>query len=456
MTQQSWTVGTLSYNRKGLLKLFAWLLWGDFMIMLMMSVLPQLLPLSLKSLGATNATIGLLVGTIPVALNFVMNPFISTASDRHRGKMGRRIPFLLWPTPLITLFLILVGFSPHIGTYLHRTALGGWCEATTVIFILITVFSIAYQFFNLFVGSVYYYLLVDVVPSAMMGRFLSLMRLVSQLAGFFFGSYVFVYAENYMSTIFLCIGLLYLVAFGAMCLGVKEGNYPPPEKTVEKFNIFTWIAGYFRQCFSNPACVAVFFLTGLFNTWWCVQNLYNFIGLKTLNLSYQTVGNINGKAALVAIPAVLIGGWLVDKIGAFKFTVISAVLMIATAFAAFFMVNSELTLMVFTYLLWSVASFFMMAQIPMYITIFPKEQYGQFCSANAMVACLCMMINNYGIGKLVDIMQDNYIYLFLYLGICWALMAIPLLLIAKFKYHLQKTDIVPVITKIVPGNTIVT
>ena len=83
----------------------------------------------------------------------------------------------------------------------------------------------------------------------------------------------------------------------------------------------------------------------------------------------------------------------------------------------------------------------MMAQIPMAIAIFPKDQFGQFCSASAMLACFCMMINNYGIGKLIDIMKDNYTYIFLYLGISWGLMFIPLIIIARLQRPQKETKI---------------
>ena len=51
-------VGTLSYTKAGLLVVGAWLLWGDFCLMLMETVVPSIIPLKLKSLGASDAMIG--------------------------------------------------------------------------------------------------------------------------------------------------------------------------------------------------------------------------------------------------------------------------------------------------------------------------------------------------------------------------------------------------------------
>ena len=54
-----WRVGTLVYDRSALLNVFFWMLWGDFCLNLMDSgVTPTLVPLQLKKVGATDATIG--------------------------------------------------------------------------------------------------------------------------------------------------------------------------------------------------------------------------------------------------------------------------------------------------------------------------------------------------------------------------------------------------------------
>jgi hypothetical protein len=47
-----WTVGTLKYTTFGLMMVFIWLLWGDFVWSLLDGHLPDILPLKLKELGA--------------------------------------------------------------------------------------------------------------------------------------------------------------------------------------------------------------------------------------------------------------------------------------------------------------------------------------------------------------------------------------------------------------------
>ena len=85
-------VGTLTYTRLQLIAVCAWMLYGIFCFCLMEALVPSLLPLSLKRFDASNTMIGILVGSIPGILNFIVNPIVSTRSDRTRTRIGRRMP----------------------------------------------------------------------------------------------------------------------------------------------------------------------------------------------------------------------------------------------------------------------------------------------------------------------------------------------------------------------------
>jgi Na+/melibiose symporter-like transporter len=115
----SYTVGTLTYTKMGLVTLFGWLLWGDFCFQVMESLNPAIVPLKLRQLDAPNWAIALIMVTLPGFLNMTICPWVSFKSDRHRGPMGRRIPFILYTLPFLTACLLLLGFSEHIGRSLH-------------------------------------------------------------------------------------------------------------------------------------------------------------------------------------------------------------------------------------------------------------------------------------------------------------------------------------------------
>ncbi len=89
---KTWKVGTLTYTKVGLIGLFAWLLWGDFCFTIMEQVIPSIMPIKFKELGASNTLMALVMTSVPSMLSTVFNPIISFRSDRTRTKWGRSIP----------------------------------------------------------------------------------------------------------------------------------------------------------------------------------------------------------------------------------------------------------------------------------------------------------------------------------------------------------------------------
>ena len=152
--------GPLVYTKRGLGVLFAWLLWGDFCFTLMESVGPTILPLKLKALGASDMLMSVIMTVLPSVLGMTVGPWVSVRSDRYRSRWGRRIPFILWTMPFLTLSLIMLGWSETLAPHLQRfiSPLAAVAPATVVIG-MIAVFMVAFTFFNLFVASIYYYLL---------------------------------------------------------------------------------------------------------------------------------------------------------------------------------------------------------------------------------------------------------------------------------------------------------
>ncbi|MEI8246443.1 MAG: hypothetical protein WCI51_11460 [Lentisphaerota bacterium] len=176
--------GTLTYTKMGLFVLFAWLLWGDFCFTMMEAVVPSILPLKLKDLGCSNWLMGLILTTAPGILNMTVCPYVSFKSDRYRSRWGRRIPFIIWTMPFLCGSLALMGLGDDLCVMLQRHSefLRSFAPATITV-ALIAVFLIMFQFFNMFVGSVFWYLFNDVVPAQFLARFMGLFRIVGTGAG---------------------------------------------------------------------------------------------------------------------------------------------------------------------------------------------------------------------------------------------------------------------------------
>jgi len=87
-----------------------WMLWADLSLQLMEN-LPNIIPLQLKWLGASDRLIGFVKDSLQAILTLCYVPVIGMQSDRHRGPLGRRRPFLLWCSIPVCLFLVCLGFA---------------------------------------------------------------------------------------------------------------------------------------------------------------------------------------------------------------------------------------------------------------------------------------------------------------------------------------------------------
>ena len=85
---------------------------GAFGYFLMSSLVGAFLPVELEKMGASNTFIGIFITSIPYVLNMIITPVVSFQSDRLRTRLGRRMPYILCSAPFVTLFLILIGWTP--------------------------------------------------------------------------------------------------------------------------------------------------------------------------------------------------------------------------------------------------------------------------------------------------------------------------------------------------------
>jgi MFS family permease len=443
MSEVLYRVGTLEYTKRGLIVLFFWLLWGDFCFCLMESVFPSVVPLTMYGLHASAKLIGVVMVTIPATLNFIVCPWISFKSDRHRSKWGRRIPFILFTAPWLVMALILMGFSSDIGSILHRTLFSATAlSKTTITLGLIAVLVVIFQYFNMFVASVFYYLFNDVVPDEFLGRFMALFRVVGSIAGAFFSFFIMRYAEIYTKWIFLGAGLLYLVVFSFMCLKVKEGEYPPPPENVDKkVGIIASAKTFFVECFSHPF-YWVFFLAA--TCWELTSNCLNpFVILfqtKSLGIplilksagdisfhafrlaswtgkihmlghvfGWGTIGCMGGIGALVGAMILYPMGMLSDRKHPVRTVLLAlgGICLLTPIRFIYLFHNFTPTQAYYIEFAWSMLTLplsclYAASIIPLFMRMLPAERYGQFCSAQAMFRSLCVILSGFLVGWIID------------------------------------------------------
>ncbi len=405
-----YTVGTLSYNRKSLFQLFAWLLWGDFCFMLMETIVPAILPLKLKHLDSPNWVMALIVSTLPGVLNMTVCPWISFKSDRHRGPYGRRIPFILWTLPPLSVFLVLLGFSDHIGAIVYRLfpAHSSITPATTTI-VCIGAFMVGFQFFNMFVGSVFWYLFNDVVPHAFIGRFLGLFRIVIGIKTAVFNFFIFKYAESHMTEIFAGTAALYAIGFGLMCIKVKEGQYPPPPKNVDGGSGFiSQFKTYATECYGHAYYWKMFLYTtcGAVST---TISVFNVFFNRSIGLDLEEIGYVAGIVSVSNILLTYPAGILADRyhplrvmIWVQRVRLLLLPLGLIWLFADFTPRTAFNVMLGLSMLNLPVQTIIGALAMPLDMAIFPKDRFGQFCSAQSMVRSAGMILGGLLAGVTMD------------------------------------------------------
>ncbi len=147
--------GTLAYTKAGLVSLFSWMIWGNLCFGLFESLGgPDILTLYLQeNFHVTNFQIRLM-SLIPTLLVITMTPIISFKSDRTRSRWGRRIPYMLFTAPFLSLFAVGIGYSDVIFAYL-KMHMGSGAFMASLLFM--TFLMVGFTFFNEFVGTVYWY-----------------------------------------------------------------------------------------------------------------------------------------------------------------------------------------------------------------------------------------------------------------------------------------------------------
>ncbi|WP_294505451.1 MFS transporter [uncultured Victivallis sp.] len=412
MKKQTYKCGTLTYTRCGVVTLFCWLLWGDFCLVLLENTRPVIVPLLLRAHDASNFTIGLLCGSIPPLLNFIVNPIISTASDRTRTRRwGRRIPYLLWGVPFVSMFLILLGFSDQIGRGLAGLVTENEAAVASFVIGVLACFSIGFLFFDLFAGCVYYYLFSDVVPQELLGRFMGFFRMAGSCGGLLFNLLVMPGIQTHMALVCIVIALIYVIGFGGMCLKVKEGEYPPPSPGGMTF--VDRIRLYFKECFSMPYWLIVFLGLGLNNVSTVCRALFNILyGTEYLGLSTGEYGRIMACGSILSIGLAIPVGYLIDRFHPLRMYIAAAWMVIAVNIYGFFFCHDYPSFFITTMLITVVYVIQNNSGLPLSICLFPKSQFGQFSSANAMIKSVLLVASNAFGGWFID--QLGYQYLFVW------------------------------------------
>lgn len=434
---KTWHCGTLTYTKMGLISLFAFMIWGDFCNVMVGQVVPSIMPLKFKELGASNAMIGLFMTSIPSVLSLLVNPFVSFKSDRHRSKRGRRIPFILYTLLPLCVALVALAFGDEI-TRLALPVVQQYASHSpaTVAVVVFGLLLVVFLFFQQFVHAVFCGLFNDVVPTALMGRFMGTMQIVGGAAGFCYNYFVFKYAETNMREIFIGAAVLYFLGVGMMCLFVKETEHPPlTESEKQASSGLLGVLSYFKESFSHKFYWTKFAYISSTNMNSAGIGVFGVFFYKEMGLTLDDVGKAAAILSVGGMATAYFASIYIDRWHPLRIIAYTAILAVVFSITGFVWVFLTLAPNAFFWLHLLGAGLIMnfsnsvagVANLPFDMRLHPHSRFTQFCSAQALLRCLCTAVAGVAGGLYFDVIKDffhgsNYAYRFGFIwGTFWVL-----------------------------------
>lgn len=400
-----------------LFSLFFWLLAGDFLFSMMEMVEPRVLPLILQKHGASNKEVAVVVSSLASAVNCVVNPIVSYSSDRTRTRWGRRIPYLALATPFVAIFLALIPFASELTDFLMKIPwLASLIQRFPVapVILLFAVLVMAYQIFNMTVGSIYYYLLRDVVPLPHLGKMTSLFRVFAYAASFVFNYWLFGTAERHAKALFGGIAVCYCVGYMLMCWKVREHEYGPVVDTVkEGGQLKRVVANYAHESFGPPLYRWVY-ATRVFAMSSASAGIFSvFFARDQMGLDLDTIGKFAAWPTLLCLPLAYPFGMLLDRLGSIRTLAITIGLTIMANLLAFALIHDKWSFLLFSIVVTAASLVFNIAQSVFLQTMFHPDRVGQLSSANALLVALAGIVLGPLCGAFFD-WSGNYRFIYLW------------------------------------------
>ncbi|MES2310343.1 MAG: MFS transporter [Verrucomicrobiota bacterium] len=433
---KTWKIGTLVYTSAGLVSLCFWLLWGDFAWNMKERAVTPMAQLILKQLNASDLMVGLLVGSLPAAIGFFLGPVIGVMSDRHRGRWGRRIPFIFIPIPFITISMLGIAFAQVMAHFFH-SHLGPFSPGESVlIFVTFGFFWTVFEVATVVANTVFGGLINDVVPSEVIGKFFGLFRAVSLIAGIIFNFWLMGKAEAYTTEIFVVIGIFCGAGMLLMCWKVKEGGYPSAHAVhhADGRNFFESSKSYIKECYSDSYYLWIFVAMALGNMAAAPVNSFCIFYAKSLGIEMDLYGKYIALTFVVSLFLSYFLGMLADRFHPLRVGMISIFFyMIMMLWGGVYALDKEtFTIAFLAHGILSGTYFTCTASLAQ--RLFPKEKFGQLASAGGILGGLSYVVLPPLIGKLLDMTGHVYRYTFIFSGLISFLTLFSFLIVyRKFK-----------------------
>lgn len=408
---RQWKIGTLVYTSGGLAVLFLWLLGGDFAWSLKQRAVDPVAQLLLRRNGSTDLLVGLLIGSLPAALGMLLGPVIGVWSDRHRGRWGRRIPFLLIPTPFAVLSMLALAATPNLGAWMHESLGAASPGPQACALIAFSVFWLTFEIATTVANTIFGALINDVVPTEWLGRFFGMFRAISLLAGIIFNLFLMGKAEEHFSAIFIGLAFVYGVGFTLMCLNVKEGDYgPPPPKAA---NPWRGLAAYMRECYASSHYLWIFLAMALAMVAFAPINSFSIFYARSLEIPMDVYGRYLAITYACSLILSYFLGMLSDRYHPLRVGIAAMIFYtLVTALGAMW-ISGEKSFGIFFVLHGVLSGVYFTGAAALPQRLLPRGSFAQFAAAGGVLTALFLVVTPPTVGAFLDKIGHNYRFTFI-------------------------------------------
>jgi len=355
---------------------------------------------------------------LPTVIGMFLGPIVSFRSDRLRSRWGRRIPFLLIPTPVAALSMMALAACPQLGQALDH-ALGKHSPGIDrCVLSIFTVFWTMFEISAIVAGGVLGGLIADVVPRPFLGRFFGLFRIVSLGVGAMFNFWLLGTADSHAGAIFIGMGAIFGVGFTVMCLRVKEGTYPPPEE-IEKDHrdrgiihairaVNDAIKVYFGECFALSYYRWFFVATMLASLVFYPFNGFSIYYKTQVGMSLDTMGRLTALSYVISICLAYPLGSLVDRFHSLRVGLVALTLATFSQIYGAVFVHNSLTFGIALVAHTVLSGTYFTASASMGQALLPRLKFGQYASAGGLVLSWGTILASILVGQMLD--RSGHIY----------------------------------------------
>jgi Na+/melibiose symporter-like transporter len=371
---------------------FSPFLLGGLTYSMVYQIDPRVLPIVLRDHGATNEQIAIIIGSLTLLINSVVEPIVGYRSDRARGRWGRRIPFIFWLTPMVSLLIAAVPFAPAFAV---RALRFGWIARGAAAFpwppviLGFAAFILLYKIFYNVVAAIYLCLIADVVPAGHLGRFHAQFRILGALATFVGNYWLIGLAATHPRTVFAGLAALNLVGFWAICALVREHAYPPvpdaPDRGGGGLGRFLRAAADFLRvayrhrvyCWTYLTRVLIFAVNA-------ATAFVIFFGREDLGLTYDRSGKVLAYSSLGWLLLAYPVGRLLDRWGSVRALGYALGLGAVAYLGSFFLIAGEPSFIAASFATNTIFWFIWSGEIMLAQQIFHRDRMAQLTAANSI------------------------------------------------------------------------